>query len=239
MRNEVNRKILVDLFGRPASFIPIVAGLSVLIVSWAAGSLGLAAAGFFSTIIGLGVFASRLIWGLDKIVAEAQQQVLQKTEEEKNKILDELEKKLKEDRDPRPEKCLQELRSLHTLLREASKSNNAWVGPVVDDFERLFEICVKQIKKTDDLWRSSRTMNGVAGKTLKKERERIVQEIEATTLQLTQTIEQFKVQTAKNGDDAELADAREELKRTIEVAKKVDQRLADLGKKDYDLKEFE
>lgn len=235
MRNKVDQKIFVDLFAHPLTLLPVVGGLSGVIFAWAIGSATLALGGVVTTLVGLGIFASRMIFGLDKIAQKAQDQVLRENEEEKNRILDELEVKLQEDRDPRPEKCLQELRSLYVLLKTSS---GTWVGPVRDDFERLFEICVKQIKKTDDLWRASRNVNGVAGKTLKRERERIVQEIEATTLQLMQTIEQFKSQAVQE-NASELAEARKELERTIEVAKKVDQRLADMGNKGYDPKEFE
>jgi hypothetical protein len=235
MKNKVDRKIFVDLFAHPTTLVPVVGGLSGVIFGWMVGSATMALGGVVGALVGFGIFASRMIFGLDKIAKKAQDQVLREHEEEKNRILDDLENKLKEDRDPRPEVCLRELRSLHMLLNSSSGS---WVAPVKDDFERLFEICVRQIEKTDSLWRASRNANGVAGKTLKRERERIVQEIEATTLQLMKTIEQFKTQSVQESS-SELAEARKELERTIEVAKKVDQRLADIGNKGYDPKEFE
>lgn len=238
MKNEVKRKIFIDLFASPVSLIPVVGGLTGAIFGWMIGSVTLAATGLLAAVAGVGIFATRLVWGLDAIVDEAHAKVLQQTIDEKNKALDALEVRLKQDRDPRPEKCLAELRSVQQLLQEEQKAGASWVGPVLDDFERLFEICVKQIQKTDELWRAYRTMNGAAGKALKQERDRIVEEIEHTTVHLVNTIGNLQSSTERESD-SELSEARKELERTIEVAKRVDQRLAEIGNKSYDPKEFE
>ena len=237
MRNEITKKILVDLFARPFILLPVVGGLTAVIFSWMVGSAVLAIAGVASVLAGLGIFATRAIFGLDKMAKKAQEQYLQQIEEEKNETLDELERRLKQDRDPRPEKCLRDLRALHELLTEAQKSNNTWVGQVKDDFDRLFEICVKQIEKTDQLWRASRKMRGMTKKKFKQEREKIVEEIEKTTAHLATAIQHFQI-VSTDGNN-ELAEARSELEQTIEISKRVGQRLANLDNKGYDPKDFE
>ncbi len=236
VKSQVRKRVLIDLFASKSVILPVVGGLTTLIVSWVTENPYIAFTGLGATLGGLGVFASKWVLGLEKITQQAYEEVIRKTKEQKNKILDDLEKRLKADRDPRPEKCLRELRELHLLL---SQEEGIWAETILEDFERLFNVCVEQIKKTDDLWRKSRKSTGAAKKTYKKNRERLVKEIEETTLHLTKNIQQFKQQSDHQMTTSELSEAKQELERTIEVAKRVDQELSGIQNKGYDPKEFE
>ena len=236
MRDEVNRKVMLDLFASPFTLVPVIGGLTLLILSVGLGSMTMAGAGIMSTLVGLGIFSTKLIFGLDKITEKAYKSIMEEREKARNDNLDHLDRVLRQDKDPRPEQCLVQLRSMHKMLKEAE--DNSLASQILGEFERLFDICVKQIVKTDELWRAYRQMNGAVKQKLKEQREQIVSEIEATTQQLALSVQQIKtVGSAQN--DAELEEAKKEFEQRIVIAKRVDERLANLNQKSYDIKEFE
>ena len=236
MKDEVNRKILLDLFTSPMTLIPVVGGLTCLILAFGIGSTVLAAGGFMAALVGAGIFTTKLVFGLNKITEKAYQEVMSERTQAQETNLDNLDSNLRQDKDPRPEQCLRELRAMKKIVGESAR--NTLIANIKDEFDRMFEICVKQIAQTDELWRASKELNGKAKQSIKDEREKIVIEIQQATQQLAESMQQIKSVGSKQ-NDAELADARKEFEQRIAVAKKVDERLANLTNKDYDIKEFE
>jgi hypothetical protein len=184
MQNEVRKKVLLDLFVSPLSLGPIVVGLTTLMASWVFGSVTTAFLGLCAVIIGVGLFTTRLIYGIDEITKAAYESLQKQREDERNKILDALDEALRKDRDPRPEQCLRELRVLHDMLK--SESHNTVCGTeILTNFEMMFDVCLKKIQRTDDLWRSSRNLHQTAKQKFIDEREEIVKELLETTEHLS------------------------------------------------------
>ena len=243
MKYEVTKKILVDLFAHPLTLIPVVGGLTLLVGSWVLSSAVLAATGLMAGVVGIGIFFTKLVFGLDKITKAAYDKVLLEREQTRNKTLDALDKALQEDRDARPERCLRELRTLYDFLRKEAVGNPLGFQ-VVDNFDKLFDACVDQIRQTDELWRRSRKLTGNSKKELVQQREQIVQEIEETTKQLATSVNQFgnlgkKKMVRGKQVDSEISELMQELDQTMQVAKRTEERLANLHEKQYDPKEFE
>ena len=72
--DEVKRKVYLDLFASPMTLLPFVGGATALLGSWAIGGVSLLTfGGIAGMVIGAGVFASRLIFGLDKLTERAYQ----------------------------------------------------------------------------------------------------------------------------------------------------------------------
>jgi hypothetical protein len=64
--DPVKRKIYLDLFAAPVTLVPLVGGLTALMAAWALGGHGLLTfLGISSVLAGIGMFASRLIFGLE------------------------------------------------------------------------------------------------------------------------------------------------------------------------------
>ena len=73
----MKRKILLDIFASPGTVLPIAGGITALLASWAVGGQSaLNFAGVVGILGGFGIFASRLILGLEKITRDAYDHVM-------------------------------------------------------------------------------------------------------------------------------------------------------------------
>lgn len=237
MESEIRKKVLVDLFASPISLVPIVGGLTALMASWVFGSITAAFFALCTTIVGGAIFATRLIYGLESITKAAFEALQKQRETERNQILDALDESLRKDKDPRPEQCLRELRVLHNMLRTESDST-ACGGDILETFEQMFDVCLKKIKKTDDLWRSSRNLHQTSKQKFLDEREEIVKELIETTEHLSGVVRKAK-DISEIKTDTELSQMSKELEQNLTVARRTQERLSNLGRSDYDTKEFE
>ena len=119
--DEVKRKVYLDLFASPYSLLPFAGGLTSLMAGWAVGGeQTLMIAGVAGVLAGIGVTASRLIWGIEGLTEKAYEYQVDKQQKDQEQRLDELDDKLTKDRDPRTQTCLRELRLLYGNLKEAA-----------------------------------------------------------------------------------------------------------------------
>lgn len=247
MRDEINRKVLLDLFASTTTLLPIVLGLTGLLFSWPMGSGTLAGLGLMAVMGGLGAFFTKVIFGLERIKDKAIQDILNENETILNAELDELDIRLRQDKDPRPEDCLRSLRSLRAHLK--TNLNAKYLSKdIQENFEKLFNACVAHIKESDALWRAAKRSTQATmmmgklpesvRKELKEKREKLVAEVQTATEKLVQYVNQYsevkKQETVDNQSD--IASSLKELEISIAVAKKVEERL-NFTKSDY--KEFE
>ena len=94
---EVRRKVLLDLFASPLTLLPIVGGLTVLLAAWATRSAPLTFAGLAGILGGIGVFANRMIFGLEKLTNRAHEYVLEQQQQLQVESLRALEGKLRKE----------------------------------------------------------------------------------------------------------------------------------------------
>ncbi len=119
--DPVKRKVISELFFAPSVVLPIVAGISAGLLSWAGGGVNyLSAAAMLGVLGGIGWMATRIIFKVEEITDAAmklhESQRKQATEEE----LDELERQLRQDGDPRTQDYLTLLRSLRDDFHRTS-----------------------------------------------------------------------------------------------------------------------
>jgi len=230
--DHVKRKVLIDLFGSPLTVLPMVGGVTALFASWALGGNAIFNfAGVTGILGGLGVLASRLIVGLEDLTDRAYQYVVAQRRSEREAALDALDRKLRLDKDPRPEGFLHQLRKIYAGLEQYLQQRQSAPGAyeVLDGVDRLFHVCVAQLDQTHALWEASRVLpQGAARTALERQREELIGEVQETVQHLGQAIERFyEVATRRSRTD--LAELRQELDETIRVARRVEERAAELG----------
>jgi hypothetical protein len=229
--DAVKRKVLLDIFAAPSTLLPIAGGLTALMASWATGGDALLTfAGIAGVLAGAGVLASRLILGLDKITQQAYDYLVDRQRHEQEDALERLDEQLVQDRDPRTQNCLRELRHLYSRLNE--KVDSGRITPaaydVVEGVDKLFGMCVSQLEHSLELWETAKTMRGPARDSMLSQRDQLVREVCESVIHLGNTVDQFHlVTTKKNRED--LARLRNELDESLAIAKRVEERKAELG----------
>jgi len=240
--DKVKKKVLLDLFGSPATVLPIVAGMSAWLLSWAVdGNTMLNLGGMVGVLGGVGFLATRLIFGLEKITENAFQYLNDQKREAQDQALDALEMQLRGDEDPRTQTYLRDLRTLYANFQDDLRNGRiaGAARAVLEQVEKLFQAAVKHLEHSYHLWMTAGRMSGDAREALLEERERVVQEVQDTVEHLSRTIEQFHSFRVKESE-AELARLREELDETMQVARRAEARLESLDTEiNYDPREFE
>ncbi len=241
--DDVKRKVYLDLFASPVTLLPVVGGLTALLASWAVGGNALLTfAGVAGIVGGLGMFASRLIFGLEKLANQAYQYVLEKQQQKQAEALHELDTKLQRDRDPRTERLLRQLWDLYETLKQDIQAGKigAAAHEVLESVDRMFQVCVDYLDRSYQLWDKAHKQSGGARQQTMDQRDELVREVEQSVNFLETKIGQLEhLNTRKS--KSELAELRAELDETIRVARRAEECAANLtgGEKIYDESEFE
>ncbi len=241
--DDVKRKVLLDLFASPLTLLPVVGGVTALLASWAIGGDPVLTFGGLAGILGgIGMFSSRIIFGLEKMTNQAYQYVLQKQQASQQAALERLYKKLQADRDPRTERLLTQLQSLYDDLKRDVEQGKIKITAhqVLDGVDNVFQVCVDYLDRSFRLWETAGRMKGAAREQVLRQREELIAEVARSCDHLEQTINQLN-ETATERDKSDLAQLRAELDETIRVARRAEERAEALGDegKSYDISEFE
>jgi hypothetical protein len=212
-------------------------------LSWAVGGSPTAnAIGIFGVLGGVGHFASRLVLGLEAITQRAYEALLQRRQHEQNRELDELERQLSTDQDPRTDSCLRELRGLYETFQKSCTQGRtvATQHQVISQVEQVFQASVQQLRRSLQLYDISQELSPQSRAEILAERERVIEDVLETRAHLSATIEEFQSLVTRR-DQSDLSRLREELDETLRVAKKTEERMAVIGRNEqsYDESEFE
>jgi hypothetical protein len=240
--DKVKNKVLLDLFVSPWTVLPVAGGLSAWMLSWAVDGSGLLnLAGLAGVLGGIGMLATRLIFGLEEITHDAYAYLREQERQEQEASLDALDRRLTSDNDDRTQQCLRDLRELYRLFQKQVQEGkiSGSTNRILDQVERLFRGCVRQLEQSYELWRTAEKLSGPARKTLLQKRDEVIEEVLVTIGHLGKTIEQLHSFRSRQGE-SELAKLREEMDETLRVARRTEMRMANLEKEAaYDQAEFE
>jgi hypothetical protein len=234
--NTVRRRVLLRLLGSPVVLAPFVAGMTALTAMWATGSrltLGLFA-GLAGLLTAAGTFLTRLILD-DGATARA---VLRELDEEdrraRQSALDNLDRQLVQaDKDPRPETALRDLRALVNAFDEvAAQPDSVNLHAIIEvrsKVQELFEQSVRSIELTLKLGATAnRLQTPAAREPILVQREKIIADVEAGIRQLGGTLAALQGLGAGSGNGPDLARLRDELDQSLQVARRVEERLETL-----------
>lgn len=237
---DVRKKVLLDLFASPGSLFPVVGGLTLLIGSWAFSSATAAVLGVFGVLAGLGVSATKLIWKLEDITNDAYDYVHAEEVKEQEAKLDDLDKRLTRDHDPRTQNSLRELRKLYRSFADDVQSGKLArsAGEVLEVMGELFRKCVAQLEYSYELWQTARQKSPGEREKVIQDREQVIKEVIDTVRHVERTVEQFRGFAAKRSED-DLKHLRDELDEAMRVARRTEDRMATWDEKTYTEAEFE
>jgi hypothetical protein len=240
--DEVRQKVLLDLFASPLTLLPVVGGLTALLASWAmGGNAPLAFAGFVGILGGIGMFATRMVFGLEQLTRRAYDYALEQRQKNQQSMLLELDRKLQKDHDPRTQTLLRQLWHLYQGLQKDIQEGKITVAAhhVLESVDQMFAVCIRHLRESYDLWKRSERISGQARQNTLTQREELIHEVQQSVEHLEQTLDKLRT-VATRRNKSELARLRAELDETIEVARRTEKRTEILGTEaDYDSAEFE
>jgi hypothetical protein len=227
---SIRKKVYSDLFLAPSVILPVVAGASAWLLSWAIGGHGwLNLAGLVGTLGGLGWMATRIIFQLDAITARAYQHVQDKELQAQESLLVQLIAKLKLDPDQRADDYLMLLmdsrRKFQRLLSEPELRARSL--QVNSQFDQLFWAAIKQLDESDTLSSLASQLKSQERQAILGRRDVLLGEVKLTTERMMQAVEQLQQATDRH-DGNELAQLRNELESSMNSARRAEERMRQL-----------
>ena len=232
------KRVMADIAGSPLVLLPFMAGSAAFASLFALGLKGSAALG--ATLVGLvgilasaGTFLTKFILGRDERMKQIVEASKDKAKSDKRKALDHFHHRLTMDGDERTETAMQDLRSLRQAFRELDKIapdlNRAMIEDIQQSSEELFQQCVSSLEKTLKLWKTADSLaSEIARKPILEQREKLVGEVVQTVEHMSRTLAAVQGITERSDGDVRLKRLRGELDQSLEVAKKVEQRVDSL-----------
>jgi len=232
----VRRKVLLSMLASPTTLMPFVAGVTVLLGTWALGwraDLGVLM-GLAGILGGAGMFASKLFLGAEKYTKQALDELHEESQEEHERELDELGAALLETSDQSDEAALKDLRALAQAFEELNESQSLRLNAsstldIMSGVRKLYGQCIESLKQTLKLWLAAAKMNTKAARRpLLQKRVEILQDVNKSIGQLGTILVTMENLTEGDEADTQLARIRDELNQNLDVAREVEERMKQL-----------
>jgi len=233
-KDDLRRKITFDLLAHPVSLLPATGGATALLAAWVLGSPVLFFAGGVGLLLGAGALVTRWLFGLDRISKKAMDEIQREARTQWDARLDRLAERLAEDRDPRTETLLAEMRELSEAIREKGVSphlNRRSRIEIALQMDELFRECVGALEESLELWEGAREVASESRRgALLEQREAQIAEVAECVAVLERVHSAGLEDGGARGNERGLARAREELRASLEVARRVEQRMKTMEK---------
>ena len=233
----LRKRILREIFIAPSVVLPVVGGASAWLLSWAGGGNDwLNLAGLVGVLGGVGWFATRFIFQLDGISEKAMQDLAEEALQKEEKHLNELQKRLANDRDPRTEQYLILLRENRTDLERIARTPGIELRSleIVKQARQLFWAASDQLDQSMKMYELAQKLNGAEKQGVLAQRERCLEEARESSEHLSDAIATFR-QFADKTLERDMDTLQLELAESIRAAKRSEERMRELqNRPDYE-----
>lgn len=232
MRQRVWWQMLTD----PSTSLPTLAGVASLFFAWN-NDLGAIAwyGGAACLAGGAGLLVLQRVLMRDEHTRRAIADLKAEDLAERERKLGNLHRRLKNNDDPRDEELLKRMRGLFRNFQQ----DHAWTSglqphtaaDIAAQVEKLYSACILSLAHSHELLqRSNRLATPEARLAAQASREQVLAEVEQSVGQLEKTLGGVQTLRLQAGGDNNLARLRRELDASLDVARRVEDRLeAELG----------
>jgi len=214
-RDSIKKKLMWEVITSWTVLAPFAIGATILLFAW-----GLSLKGIVAGLIGAAFIAVSFGIFLKQMTSTGvKQKVIDKlklhAEREERQRLDELDAKLAQDRDPRTQQLLRNMRRLRQTFSSCANERAcaSVAGSIIAGVEDLFADSVRALETTLTL---KATSDGLVGEEAKQpileRRERLIVDVEATVNEMSSIISGLQVISTTGDNDL---DATDELRSSL------------------------
>ena len=225
---DLKQKIIMDGLVSWPSIGAWTIGSTLFMAGWAVGSV-------LTGFVGFGIFSGGVAWSLtslawryESIKSKVMAQMKEFERAEKDRQLDELDQKLTQDKDPRDQDALRDLRIIYDefeAFAEEGKIPEHVRNTMRIRINDLFAACILNLRICYDLWVTARDLRGNAKKQLLENREKVLQDVIKSVETFTNVVTAVMTLSCKNG---ELSGVSAKLDSELAICLKVEQQLREL-----------
>ena len=226
--SKFRRKVFAKWAKTPWALAPAAVGVGLL---GAAAFVPAAAVTAFAGVCGLlaggGAYATRWIFGADRMARQAALELADEQRQVREDQVQALLRRLLHDDDPRTQQLLRRLRDLHDRLADPSARDRlAAPANVVEKVKLVYDSCLSTLARTADLADSAKRLTtDAARRQVRATRESLVQEVAKAAADLDRVVGQVEAMHVAGAGGGDLAAMREDLNRSLDIARRVEERV--------------
>lgn len=226
---EVNKQRWLSVISSKLFWVPAAVGAAVgLLAEAPLAWIGWAAVGF-----GVASVVWQLTVGGQKLTDQAIAKVKRKAGREHRAYLRRLQRKLRQDRDPRTGEMLRSLRDLYGRVEDLDfdpTQQQTWQIEVYEQIRNLYQSCLSALERSYELWiRANEMATDESRSQMLNWRDDVLNQVSESVQQLGKTVDQVQASAMKRElPDNELSQVRSELEQGLEVARGVEKRIESL-----------
>ena len=231
---DINNKMLLDLLVGPVTTGLTTLGVSLLLISWAFGlSAIFPFLGLIAILAGVGVAATSFVFNHEEATSQAVKAIQEQARQVKENELDQLDALLVVARGPQPDRDQSYLRELRVsydhFLKDVEQGNLSEfvTEDIIKQIKDLFDGCIKSLSYSYDLWTNASKVQGKAREDFLKDREAVIDEVGKSLERFNETIIGVRNLNLKS-KQGDLGKLRQQLDDSLEVARRTEQRMAEL-----------
>lgn len=237
---DLRKQIFLELCITPGTMIPSVLGGTLLLLAFAGLGGPIAFFGFICLMAGFGTLVTNIIFRLGPVSKRAAKRWQEHQAAQKNAELDELDERLSKTKDKRDETALRNLRALYesfTTDHSNGKVSSNVPVTMLGQIDEIFQVCIGQLRTSVEIHENAKRVSGDLKKTLKSQRDRIVDDIESGVVTLAEVINEVRA-LGHNTDRRSLKRIQERLNSQLNIAKATEKQVAALETIGDDLDRF-
>ena len=225
---DLRSRVWRRLFGSKQFIIPAAVAVGTGCIAVISGGVWIAVSAAFA-LIAAGSVVLKLAAGAEQLEKVALNDEASDKRSQEDRRLNDLQKRLRSDRDFRTKDCFQLASQARTdFFSLIQKANGSFaLLQFGQQFDQLFWATIEQLEHSLQLYEQADRLVDARRKEILAERERVVDKLIGAADRLRNVVDRIR-STATHDREAELSSLSKELDDSLEIAKRVDQRLTEL-----------